>query len=371
MKAYKYKLRPTKKLAKVLESILDICRETYNAALQERRDAYKFQQQFSVTTRINFYSQDQQLPQIKPIRDDVASIYSQVLQDVLHRVDKSFKRFFDRVKKGQTPGYPRFKGKRHYDSFCYPQSGFKLVGNKLHLAKIGSMRLHLSRPIEGKLKTCTIKREGGCWFVMFAVEENQSAYYAKTGQTTGIDLGIENFAALSNGEMIENPKYLRQAEKRLKTAQRKVSRRKKRSSNRKKAVKLLAKQHLKVKRQREDFFHKTALELVKKYDCLVFEDLKIANMVKNHHLAKSIADASWRTFQNITQTKAESAGRKYVEVSPMFSSQECSQCHNRVKKTLAQREHRCIACGFVAHRDTNAAIIIEHRGRAVPLGIVG
>ncbi|MGH9839565.1 MAG: RNA-guided endonuclease InsQ/TnpB family protein [Blastocatellia bacterium] len=309
---------------------------------------------------INYHAQAIQLPRIKPIREDVDAVYSQVLQDVLRRISKTFDAFFRRSKDGGEPGYPRFKSKNRYDSFTYPQSGFRLEGDKLHLSKIGSCRIRLSRPIEGTIKACTIKREADGWYVVFAVEENQSRFFPKSGATVGIDVGIENFATLSTGEVIENPEFLRESERELKTAQRKVSRRgDKRSNRRRKAVKLLAKKHRRVQRQRADFHHKTALNIVREFDQIAVEDL---NMVKNHRLAKSISDAGWSQFTSILTSKAANAGREVIKVNPSYTSQDCSKCGNRVRKTLATREHRCVSCGFVAHRDHNAAINIQQRG---------
>jgi putative transposase len=206
--------------------------------------------------------------------------------------------------------------------------------------------------------------------VIVAVEENQCRFFPKTGKRVGIDVGIENFATLSSGEAIANPKFLRESEWELKTAQRRVSRRRnKRSNRRRKAVKLLAKKHQKIARQRADFHHKTALKLVRDFEWLAVEKLNVKGMVKNHHLAKSISDAGWNQFILILTSKAESAGRVVVLVNPSATSQECARCGSRVPKTLAAREHRCVNCGFVAHRDHNAALNIEKRG-ALASGMV-
>jgi putative transposase len=362
--AFKFRIDPSPAVEAKLNWTLDVCRELYNAALQERRDAYRIN-----GLSINYHAQALQLPQIKQIREDVGGVYSQVLQDVLRRVDKTFDAFFRRAKSGETPGYPRFKPTSRYDSFTYPQSGFRLEGDKLHLSKIGSCRIRLSRPVEGTIKICTIKREADGWYVAFAVEENQSRFFPKTGDTVGVDVGLENFATFSTGEVIENPQFLRESERELKTAQRRVSRRtSKRSNRRRKAVKLLAKKHRKIARQRADFHHKTALNIVREFDVAAVEDLNVKGMVKNHHLAKSISDAGWSQFLSILTNKAESAGRQVVKVNPSYTSQDCSQCGDRVRKSLAVREHRCVACGFVAHRDHNAAINIKNKGTGSPFG---
>jgi putative transposase len=369
MKAYKFKLKPTKNIVRQFDSTLDLCRELYNASLQERRDSYRTQKK-----SLNYHDQRAQLPEIKLIRDDLAGLYSQVPQDVLRRVARSYDAFFQRVlankklpkEKRKPAGFPRFKSKYRFNSFTYPQSGFRLEGDKLHLSKIGSCRLRLSREIEGKIKTCTIKRQADGWFVIFTVEENQSRWLARTGAALGIDVGLENFATLSDGQVIDNPRFLKQGEREIKITQRKVSKKKLGGSNRRKASRILARKHLKVANQRSDFFHKLSNQLTKDYDRIAIEDLNIRGMLKNRNLAKSISDAAWGTFANILSNKAESAGRKVVRVPAAFTSQDCSGCGERVRKTLATREHRCInpKCGLVLHRDHNAAQNIVALGRA-------
>lgn len=355
MKAYRYKLKTNKAFAHNCEQALDVCRELYNAALQERRDAFMI-----CRASVNFHKQAMQLPEIKLIREDVDGVHSQVLQDTLRRLSKAFDSFFRRVKAGKTPGYPRFKSKHRFDSFTYPQSGFRLIGDKLTLSKIGSCRIRLSREIEGKIKTCTIKRQVDGWFVIFTAETDPKPL-PKTGDSIGIDVGLENFATLSDGQVIDNPRLLKKAQREIKIAQRKVSKKKLRGANRNKARIILARKHLKVANQRADFFHKLSNRLVAEYDTIAVEDLNIAGLLKNHHLARAISDASWGTFIAILASKAEGAGKRVVKVTAAYTSQDCSQCDSRVKKSLAVREHRCIQCGFVAHRDHNAALNILAR----------
>ncbi len=361
MKAYRFKLKPTKRQADDFQQWLEICRELYNAGLQERRAAFR-----TCGISINYHHQALELPEIKSLREDVAQVNAQVLQDVLRRLSKTFDAFFRRCKQGEKPGFPRFKSRDRYNSFTFPQmkGSFRIEGNRLHLSKIGEVRIIQHRPIEGEIKTCTIKRESDGWYAIFAVEESYSPFIPKTGEAVGVDLNVSNFATLSTGEVIDNPRFLRVSEKRLKTAQRKVSRRKKRSNRRKKATQLLAKQHLKIKRQRLDFFHKTANQLIREFDEIAVEDLNIVGMVKNHHLAKSISDAAWGRFLLILTSKAENAGRRVWKVPPHFTTQDCSRCGKRVKMSLGVREYRCIACGLVLNRDHNSAINVK--GRAFP-----
>jgi putative transposase len=363
VKAYKYKLKTNVKFVAGCSATLNLCRELYNAALQERRDAYQIN-----GLSINYHAQAVQLPQIKQVREDVGEVHSQVLQDTLRRVDKAFDAFFRRCRNGETPGYPRFKPAARYDSFTYPQSGFRLEGNKIQLSKIGSCRVRLSRSIEGMIKTCTIKREADGWYVVFAVEENQCRFFPKTGNAVGVDVGIENFATLSTGEVVENPKFLRESEGELKTAQRKVSRRKQGSKRRRKAANLLAKKHQKVARQRADFHHKRALNIVRGFDAIAVEDLNVRGMVRNHHLAKSISDAGWSQFILILTSKAESAGREVIKVNPSYTSQDCSRCGHRNKIRLATRIYCCSRCSLVINRDRNGALNVK--GRAGLSGMV-
>ena len=337
-----------------MENTLNLTRELYNCALQERIGAWKERQ-----ISLNYYSQANQLASLKESRTEFQNIHSQILQDVLKRLDKTFKAFFARIKKGEKAGFPRFKGKSFFDSFCFPQSGFKLVGDKLTLSKIGSMQIRLSREIAGKIKTCTIKREVDGWYVIFTTE-TEKQLLEKTGESVGIDVGLENFVTLSNGEQIENPRFLRQSESRLKTAQRAVSRKKKGSNCRRRAVRLLRKQHLKITRQRQDFCHKTANNLVARFDEIAVEELQIRKMLKNHHLAKSIADASWGNFLQTLENKAENAGKRVWKVNPNGTSQTCI-CGETVKKTLAVRRHQCQTCGLSLHRDIVSAKVILKR----------
>jgi putative transposase len=365
MKAYKYRLRPSAKSVAIFESWLALLCELYNAAIQERRDAYRINH-----LSINYTAQANQLPEIKKDRPEFARIHSQVIQNALKRVESAFDGFFRRVKEGQKPGYPRFRSSFRYDSFTYPQSGFSLKGRKLYLSKIGKITVHLSRSIEGEIKTCMIKREADGWYVIFAVEEPKKELAAAPKESVGVDVGIESFATLSDDEAapIENPQYFRVAEKDLKKAQRRVSRRAKGSKRRHKAVRLLQKKHLKVKRQRRDFHFKEAVKLVNQYQSIKVEDLNIQGMVRNHHLAKSISDAGWGQFIMILIFKAEEAGRTVIKVNPSYTSQDCSRCGHRNRMTLATRIYRCSKCSLVIHRDRNGAKRIEQKGRAAPSG---
>jgi putative transposase len=380
-KAFKYRLYPTRQQEQALFWTLTRCRELYNAALQERRDAYRM-----AGVSIGCYDQVNQLPEIKQERPEYADIHSQVLQDVLRRVDKAMHGFFRRVKAGQKPGYPRFQGRNRYDSFTYPQAGFALAGWKqgpsqhnatLTLSKIGDVKVRLHREMQGHVKTCTIKREADQWYVCCSCEVEEEAL-PESQEAVGLDLGLLHFATLSTGETIENPRHYRKGLKKLALAQQKLSRCKRGSHRRERARRMLARAHRKIRNQRRDFLHKAARSLVNRCGVIVMEDLKIANMsaapeprpdpnqdggyLPNGASAKaglntSILDAGWGHFQALCVAKAASAGRTVAFVDPHYTSQRCSQCGALVKKDLSERWHSC-DCGCELDRDQNAALNI-------------
>ncbi len=361
-KTYKYRLKPTPEQERTLERVQWACCRLYNTSLEQRITLYR-QRGVSVSR----YEQEAELKDLRAAMPEYAAIHSHVLQDILARLDKTYQAFFRRIQHGETPGFPRFQGRERYHSFTYKEfgNGVRLDNGFLVLSKIGRIAVHWSRPLEGTPKTVTVSREADGWYVCFSCADVPLQLLPVTGQETGIDLGLESFATLADGMMIHNPRCYRRAERRLKTAQRKVSRRKKGSKRRRKAVKLLAKAHLKVKRQRQDFQYKTALALVRQFDTIYHEDLQVGNMLKNHHLAKSIADAGGSAFLSILNHKAACAGRSVVAVNPAYTSQTCSGCGAVVKKGLSVRWHSCPDCGISLHRDHNAAKNIERAGQAL------
>jgi len=361
-KTYKYKLQPTAEQEGTLAFVVRRCRELYNAGVQERRDAWQ-----KCGVSITAAGQSAQLPEIKDVRPEYCDVHSQVLQDVITRLDRAFQAFFRRFKAGETPGYPRFHGANRYTSFTYKQfgNGATLDNGCLVLSKIGRVAVRWSRPLAGTPKTVTISREADGWYACFSCEGVPIQRLPETGREMGIDLGLESFATLADGSRIANPRIFRVAERRLKRAQRRVSRRKKGSHRRRKAVKLLAKAHQTVRRQRQDFHHKTALVLVRQYDTIYHEDLRTANLLRNHYLAKSISDAGWSAFLSLLAFKAVCAGKRVVAVPPADTSRTCSGCGVIVQKGLSVRWHTCPDCGTSLHRDHNAAKNIERAGQAL------
>ncbi|PZS04943.1 MAG: transposase [Candidatus Chloroheliales bacterium] len=302
-RTYKFRLYPTASQAKLLDWQLARCRELYNASLQERRDAYKMRGK-----SVSYVDQANQLPEIKDCRPEYRDIYSQVLQDVLRRADKAFQNFFRRVKHGEKASYPRFQGRGRYDSITYPQSGWSLQNDRLSLSKIGTLKIRLHREILGKVKTVSVVREGEHWFVCFSVEV-EAEPLPQSDRAVGVDMGLNYFATLSNGEHFTNPRYLRKSLAKLASKQQALARCKQGSHRRNKARQAVATVHRKVANQRADFAHKLSRQLVNRYGTIVFEDLKPANMVKMHSLALSISDVGWSQFQQFCVYKAESAGR--------------------------------------------------------------
>jgi putative transposase len=362
LKAFRYRLNPTKAQEAVLNEQLWLCRNLYNCALQERRDAYK-----KAEKTVTGYDQMKYLTEIKEALPEYKGVYSQVLQDVLKRLDKAYQAFFRRVKAGQKAGFPRFQGRDRFDSLCYPQSGFTVAEKTAYFSKIGNIRIRLHRPLEGKIKTATIRRDCGEWYVSYVCDV-EAQPLPETGSSVVVDVGTTWFAITSDGEFVENPRYFQGAMKKLRVAQRSVARKtNKRSNRRRKAVQQVAKLHHKVSRQRLDFHHKTAVKLVRENDLIAHEDLNVGGMGRGN-LARSIHDVGWSQFFSLLSQKAECAARRVVRVDPRYTSQGCNQCGYVSKANrLSQSRFVCQQCGHTENADVNAARNIL--GRAVPSGI--
>lgn len=345
----KIRLYPTKAQETVLNTTLETCRMLYNRLLGWRKDAYE--QTGKSPSR---YEQQKTLPQWKQENEFMQRVHSQVLQEVNYRVERSFQNFFRRVKVGEVPGYPRFKGKGHYDSFCFPQSGFELQENAVKLSKVGVVKAIVHRQIEGRIKTCTVRRQNGKWFACFSVEVEPQVL-AQSTLSVGIDVGLESFLTTSNGEKVDNPRFFRNDEKALAKAQRRLSKFEKGTKERRKARKVVARIHERIRNRRHNFTHQIARRIANRYDVIVVEKLNSKKMMGNHCLAKSIGDAAWTQFRNVLAVKAASAGRAYAEVDPRYTSQDCYQCGHRAKKKLSERWHFCPMCSASLDRDENAA----------------
>ena len=360
--AFKYRLYPTAAQAVFLDGELRDACSLYNAAKQERDDAWK-----TCRKSINYYDQANQL---KAMRADGCLTLANFscCQDVLRRVDKTYKAFYARVKRGEKPGFPRYRSFRRYDSITFPSYGDgcrMLDSGKLRVQGAGHIKVKLHRPVEGDIKTVTIKREAGRWFVCFSIER-AAAPLPVSSTEIGIDVGLTSFAVLSDGSEIENPRRYRKAQAKLRCAQRKVARRKKGGNRRRKAVRLLQRAHTHVGNQRRDFQHKLSRELVNEFGMIAVEDLNVKGLAGGM-LAKSVHDAGWSMFIAMLVYKAESAGRQVVKVDARGTSQICV-CGQRVSKTLADRWHDCPACGLSAGRDHVSAQVILSRAGTRPSG---
>lgn len=360
LRMFEYRLYPDKAQSKALEEQLEICRTIYNRLLNYCKHQYKEKGKTPSQYELNNH-----LVSLKRLRPELSSVYSQVLQNISKRIKDAYNIFFARREAGLKAGLPRFKKHRRYRSITYPQSGFKVEDGKLHLSKIGDIRIRLHRPLEGQVKTLTVKRyPSGKWYACFScIVESQPK--KKPFNDVGVDLGLNSFAVLSDGTSIENPRPYRKSEKRLVRLQRSLSRKERGSRNWVKAKVKVARLHEGIQNRRNDFLHKASRNIADAYETVYTEDLKVSNMVKNHSLAKSISDAGWGRFIGMIAYKEEESGGRLIEVDPRYTTQMCSRCGEKVEKTLSDRIHRCPRCGLVMDRDLNAALNILARGREI------
>lgn len=360
-KTFKYRLNPTKAQRTKLNQTLELCRKVYNDTLALRKDSWEQEQK-----SLSLYDTNKVLTGWKAERPELRDVHSQVLQNVQERVDLAFKAFFRRVKAGDKPGFPRFKGYGRYDSFTFKQSGFKLVGNRLVISKIGDIKIVLHRPIEGEIRTLTVQRDRlGNWYACFSCAV-ESKPLPPSPEVVGIDVGLSKFATLSTGESVPNPRFLKRDESDLKRIQRKVSKLDKGTPERRKAIKALNHVYTRIKNQRTNFAHQESRKLVNRFGLIVFEKLDIQDMQSNgnHRINKSISDVAWSQFVQFTNAKAVEAGRAVIQVDPRNTTKLCSGCGSIVPKDLSVRTHKCPECGLILDRDLNAALNILARGLA-------
>ncbi|WP_246080102.1 RNA-guided endonuclease InsQ/TnpB family protein [Nonomuraea mesophila] len=385
-RSFKFLLRPTTRQATALAACLEDHRQLFNAALEHRRTAYG---RAGVSVRYG-----EQSAELKHIRaDDLDgqgrwSFSSQ--QATLRRLDKAFRAFFDRVKAGRTPGFPRFKGRGRFDTVEWPKDGDGCrwdsqpghpTATYVRLQGVGHVRVHRHRAVKGRVKTIAVKREGNRWFVVLSCDDVPAGPLPVTGAVAGIDMGVASLVTTSDGQHLSNPRHLAASSDRLADAQRALARKERGSKRRRKAVARVAALHAKVRRQRLDGAHKAALALVRTYDVIVHEDLRIANMTRSASgtteapgrnvaaksgLNRSILDAGWGVFLTILAHKAESAGRTLIAVNPAGTSRTCARCgHSAKENRVTQTDFVCTACGHTAHADVNAAINIMRAGLAL------
>lgn len=356
-KSFKYRLFTNKSQETCLDSLFDSARFLYNCALEQRIICWK-----QWRKSINYYDQANTLKEIRNIDEGIIQLNYSVSQNVLRQLDKAFQAFFKRTKRGEKPGFPRFKGKNHFHSITFPiyGNGIKLKNGKLYIQNVGHVRIKLHRDLEGKIKTVTIKKQNGRFYASFSCDKVPQNILPASTKEIGIDVGIKTFAVMSDGRTIDNPKYLKQLETKLKETQSQYS--KKRSKNLKRK---LGRLHEKVSNQRKDFQHKLSRKIVDEFGYIFVEKLQPKQMVKSNFkiLNKYINDIAWSQFFNFTSYKAEWAGRVFLKVNPKGTTQECSNCGEIVPKDLSVRIHNCPHCGLILGRDLNAAKNILGRGR--------
>ena len=376
--AYQYRLRPSSDQIASMGEWLELLRRQYNYRLSERFNWYE-QNRCDINVCLlichlpelkdnpDFYSQKRDLVNSKALFSEYGDIHSQVLQDCVGRVKKTFDRWLKGDCNGKRSGKPRFKGAGRYRSFTFPQIKQDCIQGKfINLPKIGLVKLIQHRPLPDgfKVKTATIAHKVDSWYVVLSLEDVSVPVLTPDApemeNTIGIDMGLKSFLTTDSGEEIDIPQHYRKAEKRLKRLQRGLSRKKKGSSRRKKAIKRVGKAHLKVSNTRKDFHYETAQKLLQQGKHVAHEKLNIKGLARTR-LAKSIHDAGWNQFLQILSIKAEKAGLQTIAVNPNGTSQDCSGCGVKVKKELSDRWHSCPNCGCELDRDHNAAINIKHK----------
>jgi len=346
----------------LLGQTLEACRWVYNETLAVRKGAWEQEKK-----SLSLYDTNKLLTGWKAGKPELGQAHSQVLQNAQERVDLAFKAFFRRVKTGEKdPGYPRFKGFRRYDSFTFKQSGFQRLENGLLLSKIGVVKMVQHRPVEGKIKTLTIRRDSvGNWFASFSCEVT-ACPLPPSNRVVGVDLGLTTFAVISDGNEIQRQRWMDRDAKDLARLQRKKEKFAKGSLQRKKVVHALQHAYQRQTNRRKNFAHQESRKLVNTYQFIAFEDLNIVGMQSqgNANINRGIADVAWNQFVQFTTYKAEGAGRDVVRVDPKNTTQMCSGCGQMVPKNLDTRQHDCPHCGLKLSRDRNAALNILARGLA-------
>ncbi|NYZ76477.1 IS200/IS605 family element transposase accessory protein TnpB [Candidatus Micrarchaeota archaeon] len=354
MRAYKFRIYPSKKQEEEMQRHLWVSKELWNEMLAFTKDIYNNYQRF---------------PTKRTLREFVkkSGLFSQVGQELVDRLIDALYRKISMKKRGEKGGFPRFKSLDRMKSLHYPQYGFSL-DKKLKVTPFGEVSIKKHREIKDSIKTLALKREPtGKWFAIFTVEEEKFLPKQNSGGSVGIDLGLKTFATLSNSLRISNPRHFKKHEDMLAFIQRKFSRKKKGSRNRKGAKHKVSLIHEKIANTRADFLHKTSTQLVNDYSIIALEKLNSKEMSEENY-GKQIHDAGWNMFANMLAYKAEGAGCRVVFVDPKNTTQECSNCHQIVKKDLTERTHNCHFCGLSIDRDLNAARNILIRATAGQAG---
>jgi putative transposase len=368
-RAFRYRLFTNVNQERELGVMLETQRRLYNACLEQRKTAYETERR-----SVKYAEQSAWFKAERSTNAYFARLNFSSAQATMRRLDKAFANFFRRVQEGNDkPGYPRFKGRDRYRSIEFPayRDGIRLLANRLRVQHVGAIRVQLHRPVEGTIKTATLQREAGKWYVIFSCELPDVPVADNGKPAVGIDLGLTHFLTTSDGTTEPNPRYLQAELPALRRASRAVTRKRKGGSNRRKAVRRLARIHARVKNLRREHHFSVACRLVLAYGLIAAESLNVKGMLRNGRLGRAIADAAWSGFVSVLRHQAEKAGVRFVEIDPKGTSQECSGCGHEVRKDLSVRWHDCPHCGLSLDRDHNAALNILARGlaRTVPAGV--
>lgn len=352
--SFAYRLYPSRCQERGLESILTTTRLFYNSLLAERKDAWEERRE-TVTKA----AQLRRVKEHKATNPYAATTHSHILQVVATDLDKGFQSFFRRVKAGEVPGYPRFRGANRWCSFGLKEygNGFSLDGRRLKVHGVGRIAVRWHRPIEGEIKTVRITKKAGHWYAAFSCVVPDKKPLPATGKSIGLDVGLTHLLTTSAGEQVSNPRWYRTQRAKLRVIQRRIARRTKGGSNRKKAIRQVQRQHEIIANRRKDYLHKLVYDLVQDYDIIAVEKLAISNMARNRHLALGIMDAGWGLFASHLLFKAACAGRRASAGNPAYTSRTCSGCGDRFSQEirLSVRWVTCQACGLSLDRDHNAA----------------
>lgn len=361
LRNYKYRIYPSRKQAQSLRRVFEMHRRLYNAALEHRIFAWRDHKQ-----TVNSYVQGLELKEIRRQDDDFAWCNHNALKRTLRRLDKAYQAFFRRIKNGsEKSGFPKFKSRRNFNSIEYTyDNGLRLVDGRIYIQEVGPVRMfqHRAIPEGAKIKAATVKHEGANrWYVVFALEMQDTNASFRSVPQAGIDMGLEYFCALSTGELVENPRWFREVEKKLGVLQKRRARCEKGSKRYRILSRQISSLYYRTANKRHDFHNQLSTRLVQEFGLIAVEDLNIRGLAKSH-VSKSITDAGWAQFLSMLEYKSEEHGAKFIKVNARNTSQICAGCGCIVKKDLSVREHNCPECGYATHRDVNAAQIILMRG---------
>jgi putative transposase len=352
-KTFEYRLRPNKQQEQAFLKVLDGTRQMYNDALAEWKEYLEQTGKY-----LSLFTQDKRYN--KQTYPDLPAV---VVDQTLKRLHRALDRFFKMRRAGWRCGFPRFKSGRQWHSIEFRDAGNGLRDRHFHAGKIcgGKIRAVVHRPLQGRFLFARIIKRPSGWYLQCICEVEPKPLPA-TGKAVGLDMGIKAIVADSDGNVVPHPQHLKAELKNLAHSQRLLARKTKGSKRRGKQTQIVARRHERIANRRRDFLHKVSHGYVQRYDTIVIEDLNVAGMMRNHHLARSITDAAWSELRQMLAYKAESAGRKLIAVPAHFTSQMCSGCGEYVEKSLSVRTHICPYCGLVEDRDVNAAKNILRKG---------